>query len=99
VRLEQWPTEIKPFFKSEEAVQARLAPMVSKTLSALQRLLYASRRYAILCVFQAMDTAGRTVRSPRLTGITGGCDVSVQATERRGVAHDSSGARRPSAGP
>jgi PPK2 family polyphosphate:nucleotide phosphotransferase len=77
VRLEQWPTAIKPFFKSEKHYKGRLAADVS-TLSGLQRLLYASSGYAILCVFQAMDTAGKDgAISHVLTGINPeGCDVA-----------------------
>ncbi len=77
VRLEQWPTGIKPFYKSEKQYKARLATDVG-TLSALQHLLYASSGYAILCVFQAMDTAGKDgAISHVLTGVNPeGCDVS-----------------------
>jgi PPK2 family polyphosphate:nucleotide phosphotransferase len=90
VRLEQWPTEIKPFFRSEKQYKARLATDVS-TLSHLQRLLYASSGYAILCVFQAMDTAGKDgAISHVLTGINPeGCDVSsFKQPSAEELAHD-----------
>jgi PPK2 family polyphosphate:nucleotide phosphotransferase len=90
VRLERWPTVIKPFFKSEKHYKARLAADVS-TLSALQRLLYASSGYAVLCVFQAMDTAGKDgAISHVLTGINPeGCDISsFKQPSAEELAHD-----------
>jgi PPK2 family polyphosphate:nucleotide phosphotransferase len=58
IRLEKWPTGIRPFYKSEKQYKALLAADVGE-LSALQRLLYASDRYSVLLIFQAMDTAGK----------------------------------------
>jgi PPK2 family polyphosphate:nucleotide phosphotransferase len=58
VRLKDWPTKVKPFYSSEDDYQARLQKNVAE-LSALQRLLYAHDRYALLLVFQAMDAAGK----------------------------------------
>jgi PPK2 family polyphosphate:nucleotide phosphotransferase len=90
VRLEQWPTEITPFFKSVKQYKARLAADVG-TLSALQRVLYASSGYAILLVFQAMDTAGKDgAISHVLTGVNPeGCDVSsFKEPSAEELAHD-----------
>ena len=42
----------------EEKVQKRLEEQVEE-LSSLQRLHYASNRYAVLLIFQAMDAAGK----------------------------------------
>ncbi|MBK8535473.1 MAG: polyphosphate kinase 2 family protein [Candidatus Competibacteraceae bacterium] len=51
-------TKVKPFFKSKKHYHKRLDEGVEE-LSELQRLHYASNRYAILLIFQAMDAAGK----------------------------------------
>lgn len=58
VNLKKWPTLVKPVYKSKEKYQKLLAEQV-ETLSALQKLLYASNSYAVLLIFQAMDAAGK----------------------------------------
>jgi PPK2 family polyphosphate:nucleotide phosphotransferase len=58
VNLEKWPTIVKPFFDSKKHYQKSLEDHVGK-LSSLQRLLYASGRYAVLLIFQGMDAAGK----------------------------------------
>jgi PPK2 family polyphosphate:nucleotide phosphotransferase len=58
VRLKKWPTRVKPYYTSDEQYQKRLAEQ-SEQLSSLQSLLYASDRYALLVIFQAMDAAGK----------------------------------------
>jgi PPK2 family polyphosphate:nucleotide phosphotransferase len=58
VELSQWPTSVKPFFKSKKEYQEVLAQHVEK-LSSLQQLLYASNRYALLLIFQGMDAGGK----------------------------------------
>jgi PPK2 family polyphosphate:nucleotide phosphotransferase len=58
VNLEKWPTTVKPFFKSKQEYQALLAAHVAE-LSSLLELHYASRRYALLLIFQGMDAAGK----------------------------------------
>jgi PPK2 family polyphosphate:nucleotide phosphotransferase len=58
VKLKKWPTTIAPFYKSKENYQELLAEHVEQ-LSSLQDLLYASNRYAVLLIFQAMDAAGK----------------------------------------
>jgi PPK2 family polyphosphate:nucleotide phosphotransferase len=58
VRLKQWPTRVKPFYKSNKHYQKLLEEHVEH-LSALQRLFYADDRYALLLIFQAMDAAGK----------------------------------------
>jgi len=57
-RLSDWPTIVKPICKSKEAYQKLLEEHVAQ-LSSLQRLHYASNRYALLLIFQAMDAAGK----------------------------------------
>src|SRR5271170_27152 len=58
VDLRKWPTNVEPVYKSKEHYQKLLAEHVAK-LSSLQQLLYASNRYAVLLIFQAMDAAGK----------------------------------------
>lgn len=58
VNLNKWPTRVKPLYKSKEQYQKLLEDQVSE-LSALQQLHYASNRYAVLLIFQAMDAAGK----------------------------------------
>ncbi|CAN0627579.1 Polyphosphate:ADP phosphotransferase [Burkholderia multivorans] len=58
VELDKWPTCIAPVYKSKDQYRAMLARHI-KQLSALQNVLYADNRYAILFIFQAMDAAGK----------------------------------------
>jgi PPK2 family polyphosphate:nucleotide phosphotransferase len=58
VELSEWPTMVKPFFKSKKVYKQLLEKHVAE-LSSLQQLLYASDRYALLLIFQGMDSAGK----------------------------------------
>lgn len=58
VNLKKWPTLVKPVYKSKKKYQELLAEQVTD-LSELQQLHYASNRYAVLLIFQAMDAAGK----------------------------------------
>ena len=58
VKLKEWPTRVKPFCKSKKRYQKLLEEHVEE-LSSLQRLHYASNRYALLLIFQGMDGAGK----------------------------------------
>ncbi len=58
VDLAKWPTEVKPAYKSKKAYHKQLDAQVDE-LSELQRLHYASNRYSVLLIFQAMDAAGK----------------------------------------
>lgn len=58
VNLNKWPTQVEPFYKSKKDYHKHLDGKV-EALSALQRLHYASNRYAVLLIFQAMDAAGK----------------------------------------
>ena len=58
VNLKKWPTLVKPVYESKEKYQKLLETQVSE-LSALQQLHYASNKYAVLLIFQAMDAAGK----------------------------------------
>ena len=58
VKLRKWPTKVEPVYQSKEEYQKFLGEHVVQ-LSAQQQLLYASNRYAVLLIFQAMDAAGK----------------------------------------
>jgi len=58
VKLKQWPTKVRPFYKSKEDYKTILETHI-RDLSARQSLLYADNRYALLLIFQAMDAAGK----------------------------------------
>ena len=58
VDLKKWPTQVKPVYDSKKAYHHRLQSQVEE-LSELQQLQYASNRYAVLLIFQAMDAAGK----------------------------------------
>jgi PPK2 family polyphosphate:nucleotide phosphotransferase len=58
VDLKKWPTLIDPVYKTSEQYQDLLRKHV-KALSEQQEMLYASDRYAVLLIFQAMDAAGK----------------------------------------
>ena len=58
VNLRKWPTNVEPVYKSKDQYHKLLGEHVGQ-LSAQQRLLYASNRYAVLLIFQAMDAAGK----------------------------------------
>jgi PPK2 family polyphosphate:nucleotide phosphotransferase len=58
VDLKKWPTMVDPVYETNEEYQELLNKHV-RALSAQQELLYASDRYAVLLIFQAMDAAGK----------------------------------------
>jgi len=58
VDLKKWPTLAAPVYKSKKHYHKLLQRHIEQ-LSALQRLHYASNRYALLLIFQAMDAAGK----------------------------------------
>ena len=58
VTLREWPTMVKPICKSKKRYKRLLEEHVEE-FSALQRLHYASSRYAVLLIFQGMDAAGK----------------------------------------
>ena len=76
VDLKKSPTLVKPFYKDKEDYEDALKAGV-KELSDLQELLYASNKYAVLLIFQAMDAAGKDgVIRHVLSGINPqGCQV------------------------
>jgi PPK2 family polyphosphate:nucleotide phosphotransferase len=58
VDLSRWPTKGKPVYSSDKEYEQLLREHIDK-MAALQNLLYATNRYALLLIFQAMDAAGK----------------------------------------
>ena len=90
VSLKKWPTLVKPICKSKKRYKKVLEEQVEK-LSDLQRLHYASNRYALLLIFQAMDAAGKdgAIRHV-MSGVNPqGCQVfSFQQPSAEELEHD-----------
>ena len=90
VKLREWPTTVKPFCRSKKRYHELLGEHVEE-LSSLQRLLYASDRYAVLLVFQGMDAAGKdgAIRHV-MSGVNPqGCDVfSFKQPSAEEMEHD-----------
>jgi PPK2 family polyphosphate:nucleotide phosphotransferase len=57
-KIREWPTSVEPFYDSKKEYKELLEGHVDE-LSALQRLHFASNRYALLLIFQGMDAAGK----------------------------------------
>lgn len=90
VKLDKWPTIVKPFYKSEKHYQKCLQEHVAE-LSALQKLHYASNCYALLLVFQGMDAAGKDgVIRHVMSGVNPqGCEVfSFKEPSAEELQHD-----------
>lgn len=76
LKLDEWSTIGKPVYKSKKQYRKFLEEHVEQ-LSALQRLHYASNRYALLIIFQGMDAGGKdgAIRHV-MSGVNPqGCDV------------------------
>jgi len=58
INLKKWPTKVTPVYQSKDQYKKLLEEHVAQ-LSAQQQLLYATDRYSILLIFQAMDAAGK----------------------------------------
>jgi len=90
VKLKDWPTKVKPFFKSKKRYDKLLEEDAEK-LSALQQLHYASHRRALLLIFQGMDAAGKdgAIRHV-LSGVNPqGCEVfSFKQPSAEELEHD-----------
>ena len=77
VDLSEWPTLIDPICKSKKQYKKLLEEHIGE-LNSLQQLHYASNRYALLLIFQGMDTAGKDgpIRHV-MSGVNPqGCEVS-----------------------
>jgi len=90
VKLSEWPTVVKPFYKSKDHYKELLAEQVDD-LDSLQRLLYADSRHALLLIFQGMDAAGKDgmIRHV-MSGVNPqGCQVfSFKQPSNNELAHD-----------
>ena len=77
VHLAKRPTRVPPVYRDDGDYEEVLARHVSR-LSDLQELLYASNRYALLLIFQGMDTSGKDgVIKHVMTGVNPqGCQVT-----------------------
>jgi PPK2 family polyphosphate:nucleotide phosphotransferase len=58
IDLKKSPTTVPPVYRSKKDYKKMLQDHVEQ-LSALQQLHYASNRYALLLIFQALDAAGK----------------------------------------
>lgn len=58
IDLRKWPTRVKSLYDSKSEYRKLLAAQ-TRELIPLQRLHYAFNRYALLLIFQGMDTAGK----------------------------------------
>ncbi len=90
VSLKKFPTRVKPLYRSKQEYQDLLEEHVGQ-MSSLQSLLYASGRYAVLFIFQAMDAAGKdgTIRHV-MSGVNPqGCEVfSFKQPSAEELRHD-----------
>ncbi len=90
IKLSDWPTTAKPAYTSEEEYQELLKKHVEE-LSSLQQLHYASNRYALLLIFQGMDSAGKDgVIRHVMSGVNPqGCEVfSFKQPSANELEHD-----------
>jgi PPK2 family polyphosphate:nucleotide phosphotransferase len=58
IDLAKWPTKVPDLYRSKKEYKKTLEAQV-ELLSDLQRIHYASNQFALLLIFQAMDTAGK----------------------------------------
>lgn len=90
VKLKNWPTRVQPVYATKERYKEILDEHVTK-MSSLQELLYACNRYALLLIFQGMDSAGKDgAISHVLSGINPeGCQVfSFKQPSAEELKHD-----------
>ncbi len=90
IKLKDWPTAVKPVYRSKEEYRTLLAQHAKK-LSDQQGLLYACGTYSMLLIFQAMDAAGKDGMIKHvMSGVNPqGCDVfSFKAPSSNERAHD-----------
>ncbi len=58
IRMNEWPTRVREFYADEHEYKDSLQDGRERLADA-QKRLYASGRYALLVIFQAMDAAGK----------------------------------------
>jgi PPK2 family polyphosphate:nucleotide phosphotransferase len=76
-KLSDRPTIVKPFYESKKDFATLMQEHVEE-LGSLQQLHYASNRYALLLIFQGMDSAGKdgAIRHVMSGVDPAGCEVS-----------------------
>ena len=90
IDLGKWPTKVKPVCDSKEEFQSLLTAHIEK-LSERQSLLYASNKYSLLVIFQALDAAGKDSAIKHvMSGVNPqGCQVfSFKHPSAEELAHD-----------
>jgi PPK2 family polyphosphate:nucleotide phosphotransferase len=90
IKLKQWPTRVKPFYRSKDQYKDILVQHVEE-LSKRQSLLYAYNRYAVLLIFQGMDAAGKdSLIKHLMSGVNPvGCEVfSFKQPSTEELKHD-----------
>ncbi len=90
VDLGDWPTKVKPYFKSKKRYHELMEKHIHE-LSSLQYLHYATGRYALLLIFQGMDASGKDGAIKHvLSGVNPqGCDVhSFKQPSAEELSHD-----------
>jgi PPK2 family polyphosphate:nucleotide phosphotransferase len=90
MRMGEWPTRVDPFYADEEDYKDQLQDG-RKRMADAQKHLYASERYAVLIIFQAMDAAGKDSAIKHvMSGIDPqGCQVhSFKAPSAEELRHD-----------
>src|ERR1700761_3349923 len=77
VNLSKWSTTVKPYWDTEEDYKATLGKDRER-LASLQEVHWASNQYALLLIFQGMDTAGKDGAIGHvMSGVNPeGCEVS-----------------------
>src|SRR5208282_5898461 len=77
IDIKRLPTIVKPFCESKKEYKDLLEEHIAE-LTSLQQLHYASNRYALLLIFQGMDSAGKdgAIRHV-MSGVNpAGCEVA-----------------------
>lgn len=59
IKLKDWPAQVKRYYSSKKQLKKPLGERIEE-MSDLQSLLYASNRYAVLLIFQAMEPRAKT---------------------------------------
>ena len=90
LKLSHLPTQIDPLYKNKREYRSHMEEF-QRELQDLQKVLYAHGRYAILMIFQGMDTAGKdgAIRHV-MSGVNPqGCQVSsFKQPSAEELAHD-----------
>src|SRR5271168_3258286 len=90
IDIKRLPTIMKPFCKSKKEYKDLLEKHIAD-LTSLQQLHYASNRYALLLIFQGMDSAGKDgVIRHVMSGVNPeGCEVfSFKQPSEEELKHD-----------